>query len=1191
MSVERFINELQRRELLSERQLGKLRASAVERQMSPKALAKFLVQKEHLTQKQATDVLQAVLIAGEDLEVVAPAAKPTSGFEPDPPELTLAPADDIDDSEEATDEDAGSSSIFASYLADSKAKSEAPPTGDDELILLPDVDEDRPDDVKARRRDPQPATKEKRRSKEDIADDELPEVALSPVEATPENVEPLEAGESLRPRMTTTLSRSKRKKKDGKASKPRAKSVKSKGKWDTPLMLMGGGGLALLLFVGGLIYWLLTRESGDQMLALARSARDSGAYSEAIKQYEDYLVRAPRHPGHGQGEVELALLRIRQPTEAGDFEQALQLAESQLKEIEDLPEFKEMQGEVAALLPQIAQGLADQTEKAAPGSPEVASSAQLANNALELCNNTLFVPKTLRDEGKLTAVREKPQLVERRNATKQALDEALKAIQDALAGGDTNKAYSTYAELLRNRPELSGDQSLAEVLNKTTAAEQAAIKLVSEEQAAEASERPVPWVASLAIANRRVKPAAAPSVSTGGVACFQLDGAVYALDAATGKLLWRRAVGHSRPIWPQPVGNDILVSDTVQHELLRIESQTGRLKWRQPIGQPFAQPRVVGERAYVAADSGQLAIIDLNSGKRLGYLQFAQPLRTAPAVDRTNEHLYLVGDHSCVYSIRLKDLACTGVYYLGHAPGSVTKAPAAVMDKLAVLENDGVETSRLRLLALGQDGAVTGQAADSRLAGLASAAPYVAGRRMVVITDRGQIDAYDIGAGEGQEPLTVVASRAAPGKQPLLRSAVFSEKNLWVADTQLTKYSILPTGNRLPTEPIENTYTGSTFDHPLTLFGDTVIHARRAKGRAGVVVAATATAQGNTLWETDLAIPPAGAPVVDDANKSLVAANAEGGLFRFDEAAIRSRVQDEPLAIAAGTNSSQPALTDSVDLGQGRAVFCGAGADQLLFYNPALGNSAARSIKLDSPLACSATPFGEGFIVPLAIGQVFYLSSADGSKLALPFQATLEPNKQWQFTPAGATGGSPPAFVMADGRGKLYLIGLGNEPQPHLQAIKQADAGPHPIESPIIPLGDSAFAVGGSSHLLRIKLPSLEPAGDASLPAPVVWGPFRVGESLLFATADNQLTAIAADGQTRWKAPIEHGDLTGAPLTRAESVLVAYKKGIVERRSLTDGKPLAAKDITQPLASGPVVFLQKLVIAATDGTLLVIDQP
>ena len=292
---------------------------------------------------------------------------------------------------------------------------------------------------------------------------------------------------------------------------------------------------------------------------------------------------------------------------------------------------------------------------------------------------------------------------------------------------------------------------------------------------------------------------------------------------------------------------------------------------------------------------------------------------------------------------------------------------------------------------------------------------------MVVITDRGQIDAYDIGSGEGEEPLTVVATRAAPGNKPLVRYAALADKKIWIGDTQLTKYSILPTGNRLPVEPIENNFTGATFDHPLALFGDTIITARRPKGRAGFVVAATATAQGRTLWETDLAIPPAGAPIVDETAKALVVANAEGYLFRFDEAAIRSRVQDEPLA-AQAMPTKLPALTDSVDLGQGRAAFSGAGADQLLLYNPANGNSAAKWIPLDGSLACAVTSLGDGIVVPLTIGQVFYLSAADGSKLATPFQPMLVPQKEWQYKPAGGIEGGEPRFVIADGQGKINFV-------------------------------------------------------------------------------------------------------------------------------------------------------------------------
>ena len=118
--------------------------------------------------------------------------------------------------------------------------------------------------------------------------------------------------------------------------------------------------------------------------------------------------------------------------------------------------------------------------------------------------------------------------------------------------------------------------------------------------------------------------------------------------------------------------------------------------WRQTIGEQFGEPLVVGPRAFVAAESGKLFVIDLASGARAGYMQFPQPLGTPPTVDRRQQRLYLTGDQFSLYSISLADLTCIGSYYLGHEATSIQVAPAQVQNKLAVLKNDGVETSRCK---------------------------------------------------------------------------------------------------------------------------------------------------------------------------------------------------------------------------------------------------------------------------------------------------------------------------------------------------------------------------------------------------------------------------------------------------------------------------------------------------------------
>ena len=89
-------------------------------------------------------------------------------------------------------------------------------------------------------------------------------------------------------------------------------------------------------------------------------------------------------------------------------------------------------------------------------------------------------------------------------------------------------------------------------------------------------------------------------------------------------------------------------------------------------------------------------------------------------------------------------------------------SPVVVMDKLAVIENKGVETSRLHLLAVDEkDGQVAKQQAERRLNGLATSPPLTTGRGLIVVTDRGHIEVYDIAAGNEGEALTPVATRDA----------------------------------------------------------------------------------------------------------------------------------------------------------------------------------------------------------------------------------------------------------------------------------------------------------------------------------------------------------------------------------------------------------------------------------------------
>jgi outer membrane protein assembly factor BamB len=1190
MTLQQFIDELESRGLLSDRVLSKLREKVAqsERPMSPNALAKFLVEKEHITRRQAADILDTLSQSGVNIdremdkppgdERVEDAAK-VSTFAP-------LPADALED-------DYGSS-IFAPYLSgvENTAPNQLPSESAEELGLAPLDDVEAADtDIRVRPVRPVAKPQDEFLPTEQMASDILDRRTEPEHEASepPEQVSVKKQSRSRKELADNDLEAalSEAPNRDTKKAK-RSKSTKQKpaSEWESPLLLVGGGVLALLVIGGAVIAWLLNWETGDEKLRLAQDAVNSGSYTQAIAHYQDFLENFPRHRERSLARVQLAMARLRKATEASNYAAALDIANDELEAIEDEEEFNEAHGELAALLPRIALGFAQEAE-ASTDLKGAQQSFDRSTAALALANNTKYVPKSLRDEAEIQSVQETLERVRRRQQAQSELQKALAAMDQAIASGDTRAAYAAHGQLVKQHPELAGDARVAETVQKITAAERQAIRFVSEEQPAETTERPVPWVAALAVANRRA-PAAGGGQS--GVACLRVEGAVYGLDAATGALLWRRPIGFASSVWPIPVANHVLVVDGRHHELLRLESATGKLLWRQTIGEPIAAPLIAGGRAFAAAESGRLHVIDLNSGARSGYIQFAQPLRVPPAVDRQNERLYLSGDHSSLYTISLADMSCLGVYYLGHSDGSIRVSPVPISDKLAVIENDGVETSRLRLLSLDNQRAVAKEIAARRLTGLAAAPPLAMGRRLFVASDRGQIEVYEVGAGEGGEPLAVVAVRNATGNQPIARHIAPAGRNIWIGDTQLTKYAIVPTGNRLPVESIEENFAGDAFDHPMIVLGETLLHIRRPKDRAGAAVAATNTSDGRVLWQTDLAIPPAGSPVVEPTRKSIAVANAEGHVFRFDEAAIRSRVQDQPL-LASSMPANQPAFTAAVDAGQGRAAFCAPGSNQLLIYNPAQNSRPVQTVNLPSPLACDVTPLGDGIVVPLSIGQVLYLNAADGTPLATPFQPRLEPGNTLEYRPATPVDRAKREFLITDGRNKIYLVSHADQPQPHLAAIAEATVARQTIESPIVVLGNLAIALAGGSQLVRFTLPSLEAAGTADLPAPVEWGPYAAGDALLAATADDHLVLVSADGAVRWRVPIQHGPLIEKPLVMDGTVLLAYRKGIIERRALADGSALAAKDVEHPLAAGPVPFLQRLVVAAHDGTLLVVDQP
>jgi len=1155
MSAERLIDLIERRQMLPAQLVEKLRAKVADsdQPLSAASLADILVRKNYLSSEQASDLLND-----------------SAAFKPE--------TSDADD--EALP---GDSSIFGPlFTGKGTASASANAADNEEVFTLTPTDEDLPllGEMPAPDAGQLPAERHSVSERFEVERSLAAKQPVFPTDTLKSDAAP------ARPSAAPSAAKSLRKAPGLK------KKTKNKNPWDSPLFLMGGGVLVLLVICGGTVALILSRRGGDEKLAEARKYRDVGAFAQAIGSYQQFVAEYPSDASWSDARVELAMTRLRQAIESdGSFQPALEIAQTELQALEsdknfDQQKLAEAKPELAELLPRIASGLADEAD--ASDDPTIAERlSKSAGEALDLCRNVKYVSKELRDDDALADVEQDLARVARRGQTRGDLKKALATIQAAVAAGDTRAAYAAHRQLVEQHPELAVNESLRAIIVKATTVEQAGIKYVADQHAAETTERPTPWLVALATGNRQVK-AEAPAH---GTFCARIDGALAAFDVATGKMLWQRYVGFATGLPPTLVGDHVLVFDSKHQELLCLEARTGKLVWCQEFGEPIAAPLVVEDRAYVAAESGRLYLVDLHSGMRMGYLPFAQPLRATPIVDRTGQRLYLTGDHSSIYTLSRDDLKCLGVYYLGHSSGSIRVPPTQVLDRLAVLENDGVSSCRLRILSLDDQRAVAKVETDRRLKGLAASPPLVTSRRLIVLTDRGELDAFDVGSAAGEKALTQVATREPTSHEPLVRHALLTQGAIWIGDTQLTKYAVLPTGNRMPVQSIEDSFVRSTFDQPLALFGSVLVHVRRLDGRAGVVVTAINADSGGVFWSNELAVPPAATPIVDDADQTLALVDVNGLVYRFDEATLRARVQDQPLS-PGSTMSNRTKLTVGVDLGAGRGAFAApTEGNQLMLYDPAVARTPIRWANLPSTIACAMSPLGSGVLVPLEVGQVFYLNPADGQPLAAPFQPRLEPRTKTLYQPAAQADEAGRQFVITDGHDKIYFVELIDQPRPHFETLAQQNVGAFAIVSPIRVMHSTAFAVCDGGQLNRFALPSLDNVGQTNLPGEVIWGPYRAGNLFVVATSNDQLVAVNPDGSIAWAESVKEGDLAGPPLAIDQNVLLTYRRGIFERRRLANGKTVGRLDVEHPLAAGPVRFLDHIVLTTHDGTLLVVEQP
>ena len=514
------------------------------------------------------------------------------------------------------------------------------------------------------------------------------------------------------------------------------------------------------------------------------------------------------------------------------------------------------------------------------------------------------------------------------------LNATIEAINAAATSGDTPAAYVVRQKLLNEYPGLDSDAQLLAAMLKISEKERERVKLV-EQTLAPVADDPAAGGTPHIVLSHRMGQAIAGVIDH--VVYTLAGGCVFALDASTGDVLWRRFVGFETNMHPLPLsaaapGSDAIAVDQRRQEVMRLEAKTGKLLWRLVLGESFRQPVIAENRLYVAGVSGKLFVVDTASGQVTRCVQIPQPLECATGLGVGRPQLYQVAEQDNVYVLSSDTLECREVLYLGHKRGTVTVPPVMALGYLFVVENAGPDFCFLHIIATDQQGLHLKVAQEKiRLRGQVLVPPVVGRRQVLVVTDRRAVELYDVDPNSAAEtPVVSVGRLNATAEPPMISYPLLEVGYAWVANNRLTKYQLQATSGKLPVEWVLDEQ--DAYVAPLQMIRDVVIHVRRRQDAPGFTIAATRSNDKDPSWQTEVAVPPRGVFVQGD---TIDVVTARGRLFQPTAADFERRVLQQAKATVIRDERLVLSLAGAIDCGDGQWVFAPSrGYNQLVFFRP-----------------------------------------------------------------------------------------------------------------------------------------------------------------------------------------------------------------------------------------------------------------
>jgi outer membrane protein assembly factor BamB len=950
---------------------------------------------------------------------------------------------------------------------------------------------------------------------------------------------------------------------------------------------------------GAYFYYDYTQREIVAQFEGAQKEANAGNFELAIRRFEEFYEQNPYHKLASNAKVQRALCEVQSnvtSSPAAALFDAQKMIRDQIKE----PGFAPLKEKIVETVGKVAQNLAESARDKADR-----KFLEQALEAVEIVNRDFQGTKLAADVE--TKLNDTIKQAEGSILKFEELIGTMETMDAAMAAGTTKDAYAAYERLIQLYGEFKEKSEIVDRLSKAWKMDQDSVQWEAMNKSADTQPRAGAVAAATVLLDRKVF--GDELKTTGNVQFVLAGGAVSAHDGNNGKMLWSMVVGRDTNVLPIPLTlsgaaePSVLVIDMVHDELVAVQTKTGKLVWRQSVGEPIgAAPLPFRNKLYQPTSKGSLFVIDQNTGRIDGRLKFGGTPRfaTSPAVHEASQHLFLLGEQYLLYNITLGGVPkCeTLPYYTAHRSDSVFAAPLRLNRYLVLFENQTSSSMRIRVFLLSQDGKTIDEIqqlpkqGDPPINGWVHFAPAVYGNHMFVATDLESVHVYSGGAPEKADGFTLVKSAGGgtplPGTRPQAHTMFYTDKDLLVQGSRARHYAFAAEQQAL--NPAREFLVGAA-SQPIQRFPTTggrvdfLYLARHMPGSSAVALTALDATNLEPRWEVLLGAGLLSLQPADAGQNNWSALTRSGHLYSFPSATLTAGgVLDKPV----GRIDVDIELSDSADpvvMPDGSTIFTPVGTPNRLYVRGAALDAAVRPLDLLAPLQAPVVSYEDGLLAAATDGRIYFMSPVTGKPLAEPFQPPLvaaQPAK-WR----GVVLTTKKTIVAVDDLGNVYQIELLKQPSPNL-AERASKKFPKPIRSGVATSGDIIASVDESNVLQVWDAEVLSPIGEIRLPSPASLGPVSAGGFVFVVAGDDELICVNPQGQEAWRHLLKGQHIVGRPLVKGDSVHFATSAGLVHTLRLADGGEAATIDTEKPLTGGPIAISGTLVVIGDDGSLNVV---